>query len=148
MGRLNSEREMKLLYTFLTLSAAVNSGRLEDVVQSKEKSNEFLTPLNREKRFLVETVRKRGSQYKQYCKEDLKELILYRCPVIGKREGFTNLTPCGVYEEAREHASESLGNGESGEEFDEEANSFGCDFYEECCGEGCKYDEIGQEECF
>ena len=27
-------------------------------------------------------------------------------------------------------------------------SSFGCDFYEECCGEGCTYGEIGQEECF
>merc|ERR1712035_305142 len=85
---LAQKEKMKVFYTFLALSAAVNSGRLEDVVQSKEKSNEFLTPLNREKRFLVETVRKRGGQYKQYCKEDLKELIIYTCPAIGKREGF------------------------------------------------------------
>ena len=40
------------------------------------------------------------------------------------------------------------GFGEDGEEWDESVNGFGCDFYEECCGEGCVYGEIGQEECF
>ena len=84
----------------------------------------------------------------------------------------SSITPCGVYEEAHEHNGEKLGYGEKGEEFDEEANRFGilfhkgtvfktefpnsyifmfslgCDFYEECCGEGCVYGEIGQEECY
>lgn len=140
---------MKLICYFVGFISAANQGRLSDVVQSKIESNRFLeTPLSREKRFLKEIVVKRGPQYKQYCKEDLKELIIYKCPAIGMREGYTNITPCGVYEEAREHRSENLGYGEKGEEFDEEANSFGCDFYEECCGEGCIYAEIGQEECY
>ena len=60
------------------------------MVQSKIESNRFLeTPLSREKRFLKEIVVKRGPQYKQYCKEDLKELIIYKCPAIGMREGYT-----------------------------------------------------------
>ena len=63
-----------------------------------------------------------------------------------------------MYEEAREAGEESkgflgtgrsgIGFGEDGEEWDESVNGFGCDFYEECCGEGCVYGEIGQEECF
>ena len=65
-------------------------GRMVDVTQTKEESARFLKPsLSRQKRFLKEIVIKRNPQYKQYCKEDLKELILYRCPVIGKREGYT-----------------------------------------------------------
>lgn len=67
-----------------------------------------------------------------------------------------SLTPCGVYEEAREAGEPGwlgthnggIGFGEDGEEWDESVNGFGCDFYEECCGEGCVYGEIGQEECF
>ena len=63
------------------------------MVQSKEESNRFLeNPLSRQKRFLKEIVVKRGAQYKQYCKEDLKELILFKCPVIGKREGYSKYT--------------------------------------------------------
>ena len=56
------------------------------------------------------------------------------------------MKPCGIYEEAREHGD--VGYGENGEEFSEEANGFTCDVYEECCNEGCTYNEVGQEECF
>jgi len=113
--------------------------------------------VSREKRFLKEIVVKQGPQYKQYCRESLRELVMYTCPGIGSREGFQNLTPCGVYEEAREvgevgmfgiGGKPGIGFGEDGEEWDESVNGFGCDFYEECCGEGCVYGEIGQEECF
>ena len=44
--------------------------------------------------------------------------------------------------------SSGVGYGEEGREWDYEVNKFGCDFYEECCGEGCVDGEIGQEECF
>ena len=73
-----------------------------------------------------------------------------------------NTSRCGVYEEAREvedpgrfddfplnfGLSSHVGYGEEGREWDYEVNKFGCDFYEECCVEGCVDGEIGQEECF
>ena len=70
---------------------------------------------------------------------------------------------CNIYEEAHEKRSYSLGAGERGEEFDEEANSLRfllileisstlilrCEsIWEECCDEGCVIGEIGEEECF
>ena len=63
-----------------------------------------------------------------------------------------SILSCAVYEEARQAGLNPVRNGvgydEDGREWDEKADSFGCDFYEECCGEGCIYGEIGQEECF
>ena len=57
-----------------------------------------------------------------------------------------------MYEEARQAGINPVRTGvgydEDGREWDEKADSFGCDFYEECCGEGCVYGEIGPEECF
>ena len=57
-----------------------------------------------------------------------------------------------MYEEARQAGLNpvriGVGYDEDGREWDEKADSFGCDFYEECCGEGCVYGEIGPEECF
>ena len=134
--------------------------------------------VSREKRFLKEIWVKRGEQYKPYCRESLRELVLYTCPGIGNREGTEKYSInlaldsikhlniswslCGVYEEARETEepgwfddllpdfgqSNGVGYGAEGAEWDREVNGFGCDFYEECCGEGCVIEEIGQEECF
>ena len=65
-------------------------GRLSGVLQSKVESNRFLeTPLSREKRFLKEVWIKKDPQYKRYCREDLRKLILQKCPGVGKREGFS-----------------------------------------------------------
>ena len=111
---------------------------------------------------------KNGPPYRQYCREDLKELILYACPLKRKSTlfDFNDYNPmrCNIYEEAREKRSYSLGAGERGEEFDEEASSmrfftffFGINLtlilrcesiWEECCDEGCVIGEIGEEECF
>ena len=44
--------------------------------------------VSREKRFLKEIVVKNGPQYKQYCRESLRELITYTCPGIGAKEGY------------------------------------------------------------
>ena len=56
-----------------------NSGRHHI---SKQESNSMLT-LSREKRFLKEIIVKREPHYRRYCRESLRELIMYSCPRIG-----------------------------------------------------------------
>jgi len=54
--------------------------------------------VSREKRFLKEIVIKQGPQYKQYCRESLRELVMYTCPGIGSREGFQKYSIDSVFE--------------------------------------------------
>ena len=113
-----------LLLATCSLTFAANSDRLQSVSQSKQDSSEFLS---RQKRLVKEIFIKTGPPYRQYCREDLKELILYACPLKRRSPSLfelDNYNPmrCNIYEEAREKPY-PLGAGERGEEFDEEASS-------------------------
>lgn len=112
-----------ILATCSISTLAANSDRLQSVSQSKQDSSEFLS---RQKRLVKEIFVKTGPPYHHYCREDLKELILYACPLKKSSSlfDFDNYNPmrCNIYEEAREKPY-PLGAGERGEEFDEEASS-------------------------